>query len=196
MSYEGSTLSSWFFQVDPSCSHKVWLFDEAFSCSSVQIQLLVASENTWLSGKCCIVFSSYIHNLCSSSVKNSWLERLPETSPSTCLIGFLRHAGFTLQLNSTAFVILFFPLFIFHCSHHSAFLDLLFSYRVISLSSSPRCRHIFLVSSCFDHCVIIWSWLCWLYHHHHHHRPVTAHCSDSAAKVEAAGCCRRPDCLL
>lgn len=197
MSYESLTLSSWFFQVDPSCSHKAWWFDEAFSSFFILITELLSflflsanSASHWFWEHLTIwkvlncLFSSYIHNLCSSSVINSWLERVPKTlfylNPrlnlySTCLIGFLKHTAFTLQLNATADVILFFshcsanssfikcwnvtswffsPLFIFHFSHQSRLFWIYFFPIVwfLWMSLSPRCRHIFLVLMFWSSC--------------------------------------------
>lgn len=42
MSYESLTLSSWFFQVDPSCSHKAWRFDEGVSSFFILITELLS----------------------------------------------------------------------------------------------------------------------------------------------------------
>lgn len=130
-----------------------------------------------------------------------WLERVPKTSfylnpclilYSTCLIGFLKmpdslFSWTPLQtwfcFSDTVLLIyhlwnvnlsgLFPPILIFHFSHQIRLFWIYFFLivRFLWMSLSPRCRHIFLVSSCFDHGVIIWSSLCWLYHH-----PVTHHC--------------------
>lgn len=171
MSYEGLTPSSLLFQVDPSCSHKVCIFYEAFSSFSILIAAPISlfrfllplwtHLNNWNMLNC--LFSACIQNLFKSLTRKS--SKMIILSESTLEVLFFLFDFTVFQLNRKLILLIschFSHQRLLGCSfsclgRKSAFLDLLLSYCVISLNVfviilSP-CSHraddvIVMLSSC------------------------------------------------